>query len=189
MPLTEKELETVIRNCRKGRRKAQRQLYEHFYSYGLTVCLHYARNREEAEEMLHDGFLRVFDRLDQFRFDGPFRAWFRRIIVHAAIDYYRKHRRQQAEARLIPLPHGESTENEALARLGEEDAWLILQLLPPAYRMVFNLHVLEGHTHAEIAAELGISVGTSKSNLAKARKKLQKLMGPFFSRSVRSLNA
>ncbi|NRB47350.1 MAG: sigma-70 family RNA polymerase sigma factor [Saprospiraceae bacterium] len=180
MPIKQEELKQLIQDCRKGKRSAQKQLYQYYYSYGLTVALHYAKNREEAEEMLHDGFLKVFDRIQQFRFEAPFRSWFRQIIIRSAIDYFRKHHKAGKEARLIPLPTVNKTENEAIRRLSREDAWTLLQVLPPAYRMVFNLHVMEGYTHAEIAEELGVSIGTSKSNLSKAKQKLQQLMGPFF---------
>lgn len=180
MPIKQEELKQVIQDCRRGRRSAQKKLYQHFYSYGLTVALHYAKNREEAEEMLHDGFLKVFDRIQQYRFEAPFRAWFRQIIIRSAIDYFRKHHKAGKEARLIPLPTVSKIENEAIRKLSREDAWKLLQVLPPAYRMVFNLHVMEGYTHAEIAAELGVSIGTSKSNLSKAKQKLQQLMGPYF---------
>jgi len=189
MPPTKKELQQLIYDCRKQKRSAQKQLYQHFYSYGLTVCLHYAKNREEAEEMLHDGFLKVFDKIQQFRFEAPFRAWFRQIIIRAAIDYYRKHHKLTGEAKLVSLPKTSATENEALAKLRKEDAWTILQALPPGYRLVFNLHVMEGYTHAEISKELGISIGTSKSNLSKAKQKLQQLMGPFFKWGHKTLNA
>jgi len=180
MPIKKEKLKQLIKDCRKGKRAAQKQLYQHFYSYGLTVALHYAKNKEEAEEMLHDGFLKVFDKIQQFRFESPFRSWFRQIIIRSAIDYFRKHHKPGREARLIPLPSVHKTENEAIRTLNKEDAWTLLQVLSPAYRMVFNLHVIEGYTHAEIAEELGISIGTSKSNLSKAKQKLQQLMGPFF---------
>ena len=179
MPLQQEELKQLIQDCQQGKRSAQKKLYHQYYSYGLTVALHYAKNREEAEEMLHDGFLKVFDRVRQFRFEAPFRSWFRQIIIRSAIDYFRKHHKRGKEALMIPLSAVNKTENEAIRRLSREDAWTLLQLLPPAYRMVFNLHVMEGYTHTEIAAELGISKGTSKSNLSKAKKKLQQLMGPF----------
>ncbi|MEZ5042394.1 MAG: sigma-70 family RNA polymerase sigma factor [Saprospiraceae bacterium] len=188
MTLSPEALQQLVTDCRKQKRSAQKQLYQHYYSYGLTVCLHYAKNREEAEEMLHDGFLKVFDRIDQFRFESPFRSWFRQVIVRSAIDYYRKYHGLASEAKLIPLTQPENTENEALHNLRKEDAWTILQALPPTYRLVFNLFVIEGYTHAEIAAQLGISIGTSKSNLFKAKQKLQQLMGPFFQMGRKTLN-
>ena len=189
MATTDTELNQIIKGCQKGRSKAQRKLYYKFYSYGLTVALHYASSREEAEEIVHDGFIKVFNKIPQYRFQGAFRGWFRRIIVHTAIDYYRKEKVYQEGARLISLNAKKTcVANEALNRLELEDAWKVLQSLTPAYRMVFNLFVLEEYTHAEIADELNISIGTSKSNLSKAKKKLRQIAPPFFHQQPNSIH-
>lgn len=178
MTVPQKKLDLILDGCRKNKRAAQRALYQHFYSYGLTICLHYGRNREEAEEILHDGFLRVFRNIKQYKGSAPFRAWFRRILVNVAIDYARKYPLRTHQSKVIPIENSQS--NEALRRLELEDAWKILQKLSPAYRIVFNLFVMEDFTHAEIAKELGISVGASKSNLARAKEKLRTIAGPFY---------
>ena len=174
MTFNQENLDIILNGCRRGKRAAQKALYHHFYSYALTVALHYSKNREEAEEIVHDGFLKVFAKMHQFSGTGSFKAWLRRILVNVAIDYSRKHKKKVEDFKVIPID-ATSVKNEALNRLELEDVWALLQQLPPSYRMVFNLHVLEGFTHPEIAVKLGISVGTSKSNLARAKKKLQEL--------------
>lgn len=178
MSISTKKLEVMLEGCRKQNRQAQRSLYYYFYSYGLTICLHYSRNKEEAEEILHDGFLRVFKQIKQFKGRNNFRAWFRRILINVAIDYARKYPLTSQQSKIIPIAFNAT--NEAMQNLEKEDAWKFLQKLPPGYRIVFNLYVMEDFTHAEIAKKLGISVGTSKSNLARAKEKLKSLAGPFF---------
>lgn len=172
----------VLRACRRQDPQAQRQLYEHYYAYGLTVCLHYTAKREAAEEILHDAFLKVFEKLEDFRGEADFRYWFRRVVVRTAIDAYRKNkRRQEKEALVIDMAPDRPAENDALRQLSHDDVLRCLQQLPPSYRMVTTLHLLEGYTHKEVAAMLGISEGTSKSNYAKARQKLAKYASRFFS--------
>ncbi|RMD69306.1 MAG: RNA polymerase sigma factor [Bacteroidetes bacterium] len=171
-------LDLIIDGCRRGNRASQMKLYELFFSYAMSVCLPYARNREEAEEMVNDGFLKVFTRLDQYDGSLPFKPWLRRVMINTAIDYHRKHHKQDSfdelqdyHARELP-----PITNDALETLEYEDVIALLQQLTPGYRAVFVLYVLEGYSHQDIADELGISVGASKSNLAKARRKLQELL-------------
>ncbi len=171
-------LELILDGCRRGNRASQMKLYELYYSYAMAVCLPYARSREEAEEMVNDGFMKVFTRLDQYDGNMPFKPWLRRVMINTAIDYHRKHHKldrfdelQDYHAReLSPIT------NDALENLEYEDVIRLLQQLTPGYRAVFVLYVLEGYSHQDIAEELGISVGASKSNLAKARRKLQELL-------------
>ena len=173
---TDYRIQLMLDGCRKQMRLSQLQLYEQFYSYGMGICLRYAQNKEEAQEMVNDGFLRVFKKIHLFHKDKPFKPWLRRIMIHTAIDYYRKHRKD----RPIPLDFHEewnaSVANAAPQNLAFEELIAYLQHLPPAYRMVFNLFAVEEMTHPEIAKYLGISVGTSKSNLAKARMKLRAML-------------
>ena len=167
----------VLGSCR-GEANAQQALYAAAYPYGLTVALYYGDNRQTAEEVLQDSFLKLFQTLAKN--EAPpeqFRPWFRRIVINTAIDAYR---RRQRELRVIPLPAREVALNGAIDRLNTQDLYRLLHCLPPTYRIVFNLHVLEELSHPEIAALLDISVGTSKSNLHKARRYLQRLAPPFF---------
>jgi RNA polymerase sigma-70 factor (ECF subfamily) len=168
------DLPEILAGCRRQDARQQRRLYDCFHPYALNICLHYAGNRAEAEEMVHDGFLKVFRYIDRFRGEGTFAAWFRRTIVNAAIDYYHRHRRLRSEqAWADPLA---TTSNRAPGRLDLEDAYRLLQYLSPGYRLAINLHVLEGYSHTEIAKKLGISRGASKSNLARAKQQLRQLV-------------
>ena len=178
----------LIAGCRKGNRASQIKLYEHFYSYGMSVALPYANSREEALEILNDGFLKVFLKIDQYKKDFPFKPWLRRILIHTAIDYHRKHHKiKQLEDRRLPVGNSFSS-NMGLENLQYQDLIKLIHQLPPAYRLTFNMNVLEGMSHKEIAEQLGISIGTSKSNLARARMKLQDLIQQANGSNLKSKN-
>lgn len=171
----DEHLAALIAGCRRMDELSQMELYRYFYSYGMGICLRFAHTRESALEMLNDGFLKVFLKIDQYRPEFPFKPWLRKILVHAAIDHYRRYATPATEDPYFgeePLP----IHNEALEQLEYEDLLQVMQALPPAYRMVFNLYVVEGLPHADIAHQLGISIGTSKSNLARAREKIKEVL-------------
>ena len=162
----------LLDDCERGGRNSQRELYRQYYAYGMNVCLHYAKNREEAQEILNDAFLKVFRTMKLYDRKQPFKGWLRQILVRTAIDYFRKY--HEKEPVLDILPHEDvPVQNEGLAQLSLDEVMAAVQRLPPAYRMVFNLFEIEGYTHPEIAGLLGIQPGTSKSNLAKAKEKLR----------------
>lgn len=184
MSIDLEKLQHIIDRCKRQKQRAQQELYEHFYSYGMNIALHYSSNREEAEEILHDSFVKTFQRLRQCHGATSFKSWFRKIIITSAIDYYRKFKQHEFDPVLIRMEHRRTTENDAISQLNLEDAWFFLQNLSPRYRMVFNLFVLEHFTHKEIASKLGISVGTSKSNLAKAKQKLSEQFSHYFNRQM-----
>jgi RNA polymerase sigma factor (sigma-70 family) len=167
-------LEQLIGDCMSGRRPAQNRIYEIFAPRMLTVCMRYANDREEAEEILQEGFIKVFTHIFQFRKEGSFEGWVRRIVVNAALQRFRE------KARMFPVIslHEElvvkASGNETYANIGYKDLLELVQKLPPAYRLVFNLYVFEGMKHREIAEALKISEGTSKSNLYDARLILQR---------------
>ncbi len=166
------KLSTLIRACQQGKSASQRELYRQFYSYGMKVCVRYAQHEEEAHEMLNDAFVKVFQKIaTHYDLELSFKAWFNKILVRTAIDYYRK-RPPTPVAIEVALLHV-SHDVDALDQLSAQEILRLVQLLPPAYRMVFNLFAVEGYRHPEIATMLGIAEGTSKSNLAKARKHLQ----------------
>jgi RNA polymerase sigma-70 factor (ECF subfamily) len=171
------QLNAIIQRCLKGDRESQKVLYEHFYGYAMSICLRYTRSREEAREILNDGFMKVFTRLNQHEDQSSFKAWLRRIMINTAIDQYRKsgkhehHQDLEAAAAQVVSVHG-----DALDALSYGELVMMVQQLTPAYRTVFNLYVIDGYTHEEIAAQMGISVGTSKSNLFKAREQLRTLL-------------
>lgn len=164
----------LIQACINGDRHSQSKLYEHFKTKMFGVCLRYSKNREEAEEIMQEGFVQVFKSLHNFKHAGSFEGWIRKIMVYSAIQHYR------AKPKMHPVPdtwdaQAEETGNDEItARLYKKELLVMVQALPPACRMVFNLYVFEGMKHREIAEQLGISEGTSKSNFFDAKLILQK---------------
>lgn len=172
------DLEEVIELCKKSDRRAQEQLFRHFYGKMLAVCLRYIQDRDSAQEVLQEGFIKVFDNIKGYDSKGSFEGWVRRIMANSAIDAIRKIRKDTKisddvnDFKYIPEDE-EDGEAWDITTLKAEVAMEAIQRLSPAYRTVFNLYVLEEYTHKEIAEKLGISEGTSKSNLAKAKMNLQ----------------
>lgn len=164
-------LDLIINGCQEGNRKSQNKLYQYFYGYGLHICLRYGQTREEAVEILNDGFLKVFQRLDSYDKQRPFKPWLRKILIHTAIDHHRKFNHREIYLEQSEIEQYSSVSPEDIEEF--EDLLPFVQALPPAYRMVFNLYVMEGLKHQEIADHLDISPGTSKSNLARAKNRLK----------------
>ncbi|MEW6468827.1 MAG: RNA polymerase sigma factor [Bacteroidota bacterium] len=171
----------IIKGCLRNDRNCQKKLYERFYSKMLVVCLRYAKNRDEAKDMLQEGMLKVFDNLKHFGNKGSFEGWIRRIITNCAIDHLRKNKHEYLIVNTVyasEVNHGqldeEVTDDDIIFSLKPEDVMRAVQQLTPAYRTVFNLYVMEELSHKEIAEMLDISEGTSKSNLAKAKFNLRK---------------
>lgn len=166
-------LSKLVEGCVKNDRNSQRKLYEYFYGKMMGVCLRYTGSKEEAAEALNTSFFKVFKNIKKFNSnDGALEAWIRRIVINSSIDMYRKKMRQQ---RTIDIETARYEPDQELAyhELAAEDILKMVQRLSPSYRTVFNLYAIEGYKHHEIAKILGISEGTSKSNLAKARVKLK----------------
>jgi len=162
----------------EGNRRMQEDLYKRFSPRMYAVCLRYAGNAEEAEDILQEGFIKVFKKLNSFRSEGSFEGWVRRIFVNTAIEHFRKKRYLQ--------PVTEKEENtiegkyfSVLDELAEKDILALVQELSPGYRTVFNMYVVEGYTHKEIADMLNISEGTSKSQLSRAKVILQDMVKKF----------
>lgn len=172
----------VITSAIAGNRIAQKAIYEFFYGKMLTVCMRYARNKQDAEDILQDGFVKVFNSLPKFTFKGSFEGWIRRVMINTSIDVVRSQRDfylTEAQALSIEKIGGTSQDDIDLIELQEtrtETIIKLIQKLSPAYQVVFNLYVLENMTHRQIALKLGIHVGTSKSNLFKAQKRIQELL-------------
>jgi RNA polymerase sigma-70 factor (ECF subfamily) len=141
----------------------------------MTVCLRYARNRADAEDILQDGFMRLFSHIYQFKFAGSFEGWMRRIFVNAALKKYQP-KRWSKEQSGIELYEGEAVEADAISVLSEKEILSLIAKLPEGYRMVFNMYVIEGFSHKEIGQLLGINEATSRTQLLKARKYLQGLL-------------
>lgn len=167
------DLSAVISGCKDGRSSAQKQLFESFYGYAMKICLRYGSNNGQAEEMINDVFLKVFKNIETYNEQHSFQAWFKTITVRTCIDYYRKYSSKVALVDVQDVPHLEYTNAEVMDQLSAEEILDLVQKLPPSYRTVFSLFVIDGYSHAEIAEMLGINEGTSRSNLVKARLKLQ----------------
>jgi len=162
----------------EGNRRMQEELYRRFSPRMYAVCLRYAGNTEEAEDILQEGFIKIFKKLDSFRSEGSFEGWVRRIFVNTAIEHFRRKRY------LMPVTEKEENTIEGkylsvLDDLAARDIMALVQELSPGYRTVFNMYVVEGYTHKEIADMLGISEGTSKSQLSRAKVILQDMVKKF----------
>jgi RNA polymerase sigma factor (sigma-70 family) len=172
--------EHIIEGCRAGDRKAQNELYRLFAGKMFALCLRYARDYDEAKDNLQDGFISVYRHIDQFQFKGSFEGWIRRIMVNTSLQKYR------SQFLLYPLTGQEKNEDLSIENvselMSEQDLLALIQELPPRYKLVFNMYAIEGYSHKEIASLLGITEGTSKSNLSRARDilqdKLKKQMEP-----------
>jgi RNA polymerase sigma factor (sigma-70 family) len=163
----------LISACRQGSVRAQKLLYERFAGLMLTVCLRYLRQRADAEEAMLTGFVKVFRALEQYRHEGSFEGWIRRIMVNEALGQLRKKEplHLAIDDMVTDVP---STQATAESDMAAADLMQLLSELPAGYRTVFNLYAIEGYTHPEIGEMLGISEGTSKSQLSKARAMLQR---------------
>lgn len=141
----------------------------------MNIALRYGRDRHEAEDILQEGFFKAFRGIDRYNEALPFKTWLRRVLINAAIDYLRRHKMRFAEID-VAGPAGELVENQGWEDLKYNEVLRAVHQLSPAYRLVFNLYAIEGYRHREIAEKLSITVGTSKSNYAKARRQLQGLL-------------
>jgi RNA polymerase sigma factor (sigma-70 family) len=173
----------IISGCANQDRQSQQMLYDQYYGLCLKIAFRYVNTYEQAVEVTHDAFLKMFRNFSRFevrdidKLEMLLIGWIRRVVINAAIDYMR---REMNNHHSYPIPEhvwehkdeGQSSDNSLLYK----ELMILVKELPPAYRMVFNLHVIEGYSHPEIAKMLGITTGTSKSNLSKARAHLQKAL-------------
>lgn len=168
MILTQYKIDELMEGCKAGKRKMQEALYQQTASKMLVVCMRYAKDRMEAEDVLQLGYIKIFQKIIEYRGDGSFEGWMRRIMVNTAIESYRKNLRT-----LNVVPIEDAYEQPAtgfdFSRLAMQDLLKVIQKLSDGYRMVFNMYVIEGYSHKEIAGILGISEGASKSQLSRAR--------------------
>lgn len=165
--------QTLIDGCKKQDRHAQRFLYEHFAGRMLAVCNRYIKDRMEAEDVLVVTFTKVFDRINQYKGDGSFEGWIRRIAVNESLTWLRKNKSMYLETD-IEAAEREPDYDRMSNELEAEDLRKLIATLPTGYRIVFNLYAVDGYSHQEIADQLGISENTSKSQLSRARALLQK---------------
>lgn len=175
------ELRELILGCVRGSRKSQEGIYRRLYGTMMAVCMRYTKNVDQAHDILQEGFLKVFANIGKYGFEGSFEGWVRRIMVNTAIDTFRKKRTDfvlLGEDQSIEdyTEVAEDDDEEAEFEFTASDVVEAMQQLTPAYRTIFNLYVFENLTHVEIAERLGISVGTSKSNYAKAKRNLKRIL-------------
>jgi RNA polymerase sigma-70 factor (ECF subfamily) len=165
----------IINGCLAGDRRDQELLYRRHAPKLYAVCLQYSGNDEEARDILQEGFIRIFENLDSYKYEGSFEGWVRRIVVNTALEKFRSRHNLYRVDDIDTVPEMEAEpDNDDFSGLEANDLLGFIRQLPPKYRMVFNLYAIEGYSHREIARMINISEGTSKSNLSRARLILQK---------------
>lgn len=167
-----KDLEEIIKACKKNKPDAQKKLYELLSGKMFGVCMQYAKDYTEAEDILQDGFIKVFTKISQFNFQGSFEGWVRRIMVNCALERFRKQNILYNVSEIQEYDTKFATD-DVMSELSGKELLSVIQELTPQYKTVFNLYAIEGYSHQEISEMLNISVGTSKSNLSRARVILQ----------------
>lgn len=174
------DLKNIINKCVSGDSKAQEKLYKMFAPKMFGVCLRYAKDSSEAEDNLQDGFIKVYTNIKNFRYEGSLEGWVRRIMVNVSLEKYRKHH-SLYPVEDIGVYESQKVADNVLEKIAAEELLALVQQLSPRYRMVFNLYVIEGYNHQEISQEMGINIGTSKSNLARARDILKRKVNKLYS--------
>lgn len=175
----------LVLACQKNYRKAQRELYDRFSPMMKGICLRYANSEIEADDILQESFMKVFRNLDGYREQGMLGAWIRRLTVNTAIEFYRKNQTQLKHLNDLALETETRGSVELFETIDLEILQAEIQKLPDGYRMVFNLYGIEGFTHVEISEQLGISVGTSKSQFSRAKKILQKKVNEMYDLEIK----
>lgn len=168
MELTQYRIEELLNGCRVGNRQMQEALYKQTAAKMLVICMRYAKDKMEAEDILQLAYVKVFEKIKEYRGEGAFEGWVRRIMVNTAIESYRKNLKHMNLVQIEEVHEQHSTDFD-FSRLGLQELMKMIQKLSDGYRIVFNMYVIEGYTHKEIAAALGISEGASKSQLSRAR--------------------
>jgi len=176
----------LIKGCIEGDRRMQEELYKRFSPKMYAVCLRYANNPNDAQDLLQEGFIKVYRNLHRFRAEGSFEGWVRRVFVNTSIEHFRKKSTQLSSVSEKEENTIEDVDISALDSLAEKDIINIVQELSPGYRTVFNLYVVEGYSHKEVGELLGISEGTSKSQLARAKSILQKKVAQYLTDTKKS---
>lgn len=169
------ELDHIIQGCIKGNRSHQEKLYQIFSPKMFGVCLRYCRNYDEAKDILQDGFIKVFEKIAQFGQRGSFEGWIRRIMINTALERFRKNSHTLTMEKLPDIVDNEELEENEI-EFSMDELLGYVQKLPERYRMVFNLYVFEEMSHKEVAEIMGITEGTSKSDLSRARSILQNII-------------
>jgi len=171
----DQQLNRILEGCRKEQLTAQHELYKLFYSYGMSICKRYVFRESEALSIMNDSFLKVYRSIRKYDPSLPFKPWFRTILINTAINQIKKDKKFKSEL-MMETPQDASVSEMIISKLGYDDIMKSVQTLSAMYRTVFNLYVIDGYRHEEIANILGISVNTSKSNLSRAKANLRKLL-------------
>lgn len=180
--LSADELTYHVGACSLNKRESQKVIYNSFYGYAMAICDRYTSNHEDAVEILNDGFLKIFKEIHHYQpaytdVVSSFKGWLRKIMVYTAIDHFRKNQKHKVLTELDNVVYQLEADNEdAMDKLSHEEIIRAIQELSPGYRTVLNMFIIDGLSHEEISQTLGISTGTSKSNLSKARRQLQKIL-------------
>lgn len=178
----------IIKGCINKQRDCQKKLYDVLAGKMMFVCFRYCKNRDDAEDILQEGFIKVFKHIDTFKFEGSFEGWVRRIIVNTAIDFITQQKQKHLFDDIENVSNHPESESDAVSQMNEKDLLKLLCLLPDGYRTVFNLFAIEGYSHKEIAVMLKISEGTSKSQLSKAKAQLKNLLHQYFDVDIKVKN-
>ena len=169
------DFEKLLKKCSRGDSKAQEHLFKLYFSYSMSVALRFSSCREDALEIVNDSFLKIFLKIEFHNSDSEFRAWLRRIVINTAIDRYRKDKKHNYETS-IDEASGETVDESVIDNLNAEEIINLINSLPAMYRYTFTLFEIEGFSHDEISAQLGITPGTSRSNLTRAKKLLRRMI-------------
>jgi len=172
--------QNLIKGCVNGDRKSQEEFYRIFASKMYTICLSYATIKDDAMDILQDGFIKAFRNIKKFNSEGSLEGWVRRIIVNTAIDYYRKSKKEISFLDSAEIQISDQGKDNVFSNFGLEDILGYLNKLPEGARLIFNLYAVEGYNHREIAKKLNVTEGTSKSQFNRARTLLKEWMGPEF---------
>jgi RNA polymerase sigma-70 factor (ECF subfamily) len=168
------DLRDIILGCQKGKRSAQDKLYTQYSRMLFGVCLRYTNTREEAEDVMQEGFVKIYNHIKSYSMEGSFEAWMRRIMINTAITGYRKNKKHMYQQDINEPANMEYFKTpDDTADFNREELMGAIEKLPPGYKIVFNMYVIEGYKHKEIADELGININTSKSQLSRAKQHLQ----------------
>ena len=173
------DLNEIIKGCQKGKPASQKVLYDLFAPKMYGVCLQYCQDRTEAEDCLQEGFIKVFTNIKKYRFEGSFEGWVRRIIVNTALDKYRKQNILQTVDDISKYSE-DFNYDDVISKITSNDLLKFIHELTPKYKVVFISYAIEGYSHKEISDMLGISIGTSKSNLSRARQILQDKINKYY---------
>lgn len=167
----------ILKGCRKGKRKAQEALYHKYAQKMMGICRRYSKNYEEAEDVFQEGFVRTYKYIGKLEQTNSLGAWLKRVFINTAINYYQKNKKHHDHLDTDTLYHAHDQYEDAIDQLSTQELLALVNNLPDGYRIVFNLYVMEGYNHKEIAETLGIAEGTSKSQLSKAKSMLKKQLG------------